>query len=132
MHLGSPIDPLWLDFPQGLTQVKNARQYVSLFETLATKLTLKGHENLALRASSLRAIPPPPPEEGPMEGLSGVNLLDASLVQWSSYIQDVAAGMRHSPKAAIDCPEEDIVGVLHRLELTTNVNFCRFCFMVGG
>ena len=67
-----------------------------------------------------------------MEGLSGVNLLEASLVQWSSYIQDVAAGMRQPPKVAMDCPDEDIVGILHRLELATKVPFCRFCFMVGS
>ena len=94
MWLGLPIDPLWLDFPQGLTRENNARQYVSLFETLVTKVPLNDCENLALRASSLRAIPPPSPEVQSMEGLSGVNLLDASLIQWASYILDVAAGMR--------------------------------------
>ena len=67
-----------------------------------------------------------------MEGLSGVNLQDASLVQWSSYVQDVAAGMRQPPKVAMDCPEEDIKGILHRLELETRVPFCRFCFGIGG
>ena len=67
-----------------------------------------------------------------MEGLSGVNLQDASLVQWSSYVQDVVAGMRQIPKVAMDCPEEDIKGILHRLELETRVPFCRFCFGIGG
>ena len=94
MWLGLPIDPLLLDFLQGLTQAKNLRHYVSLFETLVTKVPLNDHENLTLRASSLRAIPPPSPEVQPMEGLSGVNLLDVSLIQWASYILDVAAAMR--------------------------------------
>ena len=67
-----------------------------------------------------------------MEGLSGVNLLEASLVQWSSYIHDMVAGMKQPPKVTMDCPNEDIVGILHRLELVTNVPFCRFCFLVGG
>ena len=112
--------------------MKPARQYVSLFETLANRMTFTGQENLALRVSSLRAIPPPPPEVRPMEGLSGVNLLEASLVQWSSYVQDIAAGMQLPPKVAMDCPDEDIMGVLHRLELETKVPFCRFCLAVGG
>ncbi|MDA8040884.1 MAG: hypothetical protein MPJ22_00480 [Pirellulales bacterium] len=95
-------------------------------------MTFSGRESLALRACSLRTIPPPSPEVRPMEGLSGVNLQDASLVQWSSYVQDVAAGMRQPPKVAMDCPEEDIKGILHRLELETRVPFCRFCFGIGG
>ena len=95
-------------------------------------MTFSGRESLALRACSLWAIPPPPPEVRPMEGLSGVNLQDASLVQWSSYVQDVAAGMRQPPKVAMDCPEEDTKGILYRLELETRVPFCRSCFGIGG
>ena len=132
MRLGSPLDPVWSDFPQGLAQINIARCYVSLFETLANKMTFSGRESLALRACSLRAIPPPPPEVRPMEGLSGVNLQDASLVQWSSYVQDVAAGLRQPPKVAMDCSEEDTKGILYRLELETRVAFCRSCFGIGG
>ena len=90
------------------------------------------HENLALRASSLRAIPPPPPEFKPLDGLAGVNLHEANLTQWASYVQDVASGMRKPPKAATDCPTEDIVGILHKLEKMTNITFCWFCFILGG
>ena len=79
-------------------------------ESAFATTSLGNHENLALRASSLRAIPPPPPEFMPLEGLAGVNLYEANLTQWASYIQDVALGMRKPPKAAMDCPIEDIMG----------------------
>ena len=65
-------------------------------------------------------------------GRSRVNLHEANLTQWASYIQDVASGMRKPPKAAIDCPIEDIMGILHKLEKMTNITFCQFCFILGG
>ena len=40
--------------------------------------------------------------------------------------------MRKPPKAAIDCPIQDIVGILHKLEKMTNITFCGFCFVLGG
>ena len=101
-------------------------------ESAFAKASLGDRENLALRASSLRAIPPPPPEAMPLDGLTGVNLHEANLTQWASYIQDVVSGMRKPPQAAIDCPTEDIVGILHKLERMTNITFCQFCFVLGG
>ena len=128
----SPIDPTWIKFPQGLTQVQGSRHYVTLFESAFAKASLGDRENLALRASSLRAISPPPPEVKPVDGLTGVNLHKTNLTQWASHIQDVASGMRKPPKAATDCPIEDIMGILHKLEKMTNITFCRFCFILGG
>ena len=32
----------------------------------------------------------------------------------------------------MDCPKENIVGVLHKLEWLTKVTFCQFCFSLGG
>ena len=40
--------------------------------------------------------------------------------------------MRKPPQAAIDCPIEDIVGILHKLKKMTNIAFCWFCFVLGG
>ena len=105
---------------------------MTLFKSAFAKASLGDHKNLALRASSLRAIPPSPPEATPLDGLAGVNLHKANLTQWASYIQDVASGMRKPPQAVIDCPTEDIVGILHKLERMTNITFCRFCFILGG
>ena len=105
---------------------------MTLFKSAFAKASLGDRENLALRASSLRAIPPPPPEVKSLDGLVGVNLHEANLTQWASHIQDVASGMRKPPKAAIDCPIEDIMGILHKLEKMTNITFCQFCFILGG
>ena len=105
---------------------------MTLFESAFATASLSDQENLALRASSLRAIPPPPPEGTPLDGLAGVNLHEANLTQWASYVQDVASRMRKPPWAAMDCPIEDIVGILHRLERMMGITFCWFCFTMGG
>ena len=97
---------------------------MTLFESAFAKASLGDRENLALRASSLRAIPPPPPEFKPLDGLAGINLHEANLTQWASHIQDVASGMRKPLKAALDCPIDDIMGILHQLEKMTNITFC--------
>ena len=78
------------------------------------------------------AVPPPPPEVLPLEGLQGVDLPKANLTQWASYVQDVASGMWKLPRAATSCPNQDMAGVLHRLENLTRVGFCRLCYTLGG
>ena len=77
-------------------------------------------------------VPPPPPEVQPLEGMQGTNLPEANLTQWASYVQDVALGMQRPPRAATDCPNQDIVGVLHRLENLTGVGFCHLCYALGS
>ena len=94
--------------------------------------SLSEKENNALRVSSLLAVPPPAPEVQPLEGLQGTNLPEANLTQWASYVQDVALGMWRPPRAATDCPNQDIVGVLHRLENLTGVGFCHLCYALGN
>ena len=94
--------------------------------------SLSEKENNALRASSLLVVPPPPPEVQPLEGLQGTNLLEANLTQWASYAQDVASGMWRPPRTATDCPNQDIAGVLHRLENLTGVGFCCLCCALGS
>ena len=94
--------------------------------------SLSERENNALRASSLLAVPPPPPEVLPLEGLQGVDLPETNLTQWASYVQDVASGMWRPPRAATNCPNQDMAGVLHRLENLTGVGFCRLCYGLGG
>ena len=93
---------------------------------------LSERENNALRASSLLAVPPPPPKVRPLEGLQGINLLEANLTQWASYMQDVASWMRKPPHAATGCPSQDMAGVLHKLENLTGVGFCCLCYTIGG
>ena len=78
------------------------------------------------------AVPPPPPDVYPLEGPQGTNLTEVNLTQWASYVQDVASGMRRPPRAAMDCPNQDIAGVLHRLENLTGVGFCCLCYALGN
>ena len=132
IKLGSPSDPTWSEFPQTLTQTQGARRYVTLFESPFVDSSLSERENNALRASSLLAVPPLPPEVQPLEGLQGTNLPEANLTQWASYVQDVASGMWKPPRVATDCPNQDIAGVLHTLENLTGVGFCCLCYALGG
>ena len=132
IKLGSPNDPTWSEFPQTLTQTQGARRYVTLFESPFVDSGLSEMENNALRASSLLVVPPSPPDVQPLEGLQGTNLTEANLTQWASYVQDVALGMQRPPRAAMDCPNQDIAGVLHRLENLTGVGFCHLCYALGN
>ena len=63
--------------------------------------------------------------------LSWVNLPGSSLIQWATHVQDVTSGMRMPPEVAVNCPQEDIVGVLNWLERMTLVKYCHLCFGVG-
>ena len=132
IKLGSPSDPMWSEFPQTLTQTQGARRYITLFESPFVDSSLSEKENNALRVSSLLAVPPPPPEVQPLEGLQGTNLPKANLTQWASYVQDVALAMQRPPRAATDCPNQDIVVVLHRLENLAGVGFCHLCYALGS
>ena len=77
------------------------------------------------------AMPPPAPGTPSLAGLAMVNLPGSSLTQWATHIQDVASGMRMPPEVAVNCPQQDIIGVLNRLESMTPVKYCRLCFGVG-
>ena len=122
--LGSDKDPMWRDFPLALTETRGARCYVTLFEAPFEVSALSDHKNNALRASSLMAMPPPPPGTPFLARLTTVDLTGASLTQWASYIQDVTSGMRMPLEVAVNCPQEDIVGVLNRLETLTLLKYC--------
>ena len=110
--MGSNQDPTWWEFPQALTEMRGVRQYVTLFEAPFEASVLNDHENNALRAGSLVAVPPLPPGSQPLAGSTTVELLGNSLTQWASHVQDVASGMRLPPEVAVSCPQSDIVGVL--------------------
>ena len=76
-------------------------------------------------------MPPPAPGTPSSAGLTMVNLPGSSLTQWATHIQDVTSGMRMPPEAAVNCLQEDIVGVLNQLERMTPVKYCHLCFGVG-
>ena len=129
--LGSEQDPTWRNFPQALTETQGARRYVTLFEAPFQASVLSERENMALRVSSLMAVPPPAPGTTSLSGLTTVDLPGSSLTQWALHVQDVAMGMRLPPEVAVNCPQADIVGVLNRLENLTLVKYCCFCFGVS-
>ena len=129
--LGSEKDPTWRDFPQALTETQGARRYVTLFEAPFEASVLSDHENNALWACSLMAVPPPAPGTPSLAGLTTVNLPGSSLTQWATHVQDVASGIRMPPEVAVNCPQEDIVGVLNWLESMTPVKYCCLCFGVN-
>ena len=129
--MGSDKDPTWQDFPQALSETRGARQYVTLFKAPFEASVLSDHENNALRAGSLLAVPPPTPGSQPLARLTTVDLPGNSLTQWAAHVQDVTSGMILPPEAAVNCPQADIVGVLNRLEGLTWVRYCQFCFRVG-
>ena len=129
--LGSNKDSTWRDFPQAVAETRASRRYVTLLEVPFEASVLSDHENNALWASSLLAVPPPAPGTQPLAGLMTVNLPGSSLTQWATHIQDVTSGMIMPPEAATNCPQEDIVAVLNLLERMTLVKYCRLCFGVG-
>ena len=129
--MGSDKDPTWRDFPQALSETRGARRYVTLFEAPFEASVLSDHENNALQAGSLLAVPPPAPGSQPLAGSMTVDLLGNSLTQWATHVQDVTSGMILPPEAAVNCPQADIVEVLNRLERMTQVRYCHFCFGVG-
>ena len=112
IRLGSEQDPTWQDFPQALAETGGTRRYVTLFEAPFQASVLNDSENNALRASSLMAIPPPPPGSQPLAGSTVVDLMGNNLTQWASDVQEVASYMRWPPEAAVRCPLMDMIGVL--------------------
>ena len=132
IRLGSKQDPAWWDFPQALTETGGARRYVTLFEAPFQASVLSDSENNALRASSLMAIPPPPPGSQPLAGSTVVDLMGNNLIQWASDVQEVASYMRWPPEAAVRCPLVDMISVLNRLEGLARVRYCQSCFGVGS
>ena len=131
IRLGSEQDPTWQDFPQALADMGGDRHYVTLFEAPFQASVLNDSENNALRASSLMAIPPPPPGSQPLAGSTAADLLGNNLTQWALEVQEVTSYMRWPPEVAIRCPLTDTVGVLNRLEGLAGVRYCRSCFGIG-
>ena len=129
--LGSDKDPTWRDFPQALAEIRGARRYVTLFKAPFEASVLSDHKNNALQVSSLLAMSPPAPGTQSLAGLTTVDLPGSSLTQWAMHVQDVTSGMRMPPEVVVNCPQEDIVGVLNQLERITLVKYCRLCFRVG-
>ena len=131
IQLGSKQDPTWRDFPVMLMETGGARRYVTLYEAPFQASQLSDAENNALRAGSLMAIPPPPPEFQPLAGSTVADLLGYNLPRWASEVQEVASHKRWPPDAARHCSTSDLMSLLNHLEVLTRVPYCRNCFGVG-
>ena len=107
-----------------LAETGGARHYVTLFEAPFQASVLNDSENNALRASSLMAIPPPPPGSQPLARSTAVDLMGNNLTQWASDVQEVTSYMRWPPEA-------DMIGVLNWLEGLARVRYCQSCFGIG-
>ena len=129
--MGSPQDSTWRDFPQALAEMQGVRWYVTLFKAPFVASELEGRESQALRASSLMAVPPPPPGFQPLPGAPLADLVGQNLAQWADHVQEVTSHMRLPPRVAVECPTSDMIGVLNRLEDMTRVRYCWHCFGVG-
>ena len=132
IRLGSEQDPAWWDFPQALAETGGAQHYVTLFEAPFQASVLSDSENNALWASSLMAIPPPPPGYQPQARYATADLMGNNLTQWASDVQEVTSYMRWPPEAAVRCPILDMIGVLNWLEGLAGVRYCRMCFGIGS
>ena len=132
IKLGSPSDLTWSEFPQTLTQMQGARMYVTLFKSPFVDSSLSEKENNALRVSSLLAVPPPPPEVQPLEGLQGTNLPKANLTQWASYVQDVASGMQlisiDKPTTHESFASVSNFSVIYQIYCTNNFTYQSNCY----
>ena len=117
--------------PPSTVRNLRARRYVTLFKAPFEASVLNDHENNALWAGSLLAVPPPPLGSQPLTGSTTVDLLGNSLTQWATHMQDAASGMILPPEAVVNYPQADIVGVLNQLEGLTRVRYCRHCFGVS-
>ena len=116
---------------EALAETGGARHYVTFFEAPFQASVLNDSENNALQASSLMAIPPPPPGSQPLAGSTAVDLMGNNLTQWASDVQEVTSYMWWPPKVAVRCPLVDMIGVLNRLEGLARVRYCRSCFGVS-
>ena len=76
-----------------LAETGGARRYVTLFEAPFQASVLTDHENNALRAGSLMAIPPLPPGSQPLARSFMIDLQDINLLQWASQVQEVTLQM---------------------------------------
>ena len=54
--------------------------------------------------------------------------MEINLSDWASLVQDVAASLQALPPRLSNCLDPEILNLLHRLEVVTQVKFCHLCF----
>ena len=71
--------------------------------------------------------PPPPGRAAPQEGFP-TDLVEINLLDWASLVQDVAAGLQALPPGLSNCLDPEVVTLLQRLEVVTQVRLCHLCY----
>ena len=79
---------------------------------------------------SLLVIPHPVGRAVPQGGFP-TDLMQINLSAWASLVQDVAAGLQALPPGLSNCLDPEILNLLHRLEVVTQVKFCCLCYYPG-
>ena len=123
---------LWESFPRVLERRAGAKRYVGAFRAPFQDLRLTPPQEHALRACSVLAIPPPPPEQEALPGGVPEDLSQDNLSTWADTVQDVAAGMIAPQPETSQTIFPQVVEVLTLLESVSRVAFCRQCYLPGS
>ena len=54
--------------------------------------------------------------------------MEINLSDWASLVQDVAAGLQALPPGLSNCLDPEVITLLQRLEVVTQVRFCHLCY----
>ena len=123
---------LWESFPRELERLNGARRYIGAFRDPFQDLRLTSSQEHALRACSLLAIPPPPPEQKALPGGVPEDLSQDNLSTWAGIVQDVAAGMIVPQPGTDQIIFPQVVEILTLLESVSWVTFCHQCYLPGS
>ena len=105
-----------------------AGRYINTFRAPFQELSpLSDQEAYVLRACSLLAIPPPAGRAAPQGGFP-TNFVQINLSDWASLVQDVAGSLQALPPRLSNCFDPEMLNLLHRLEVVTQVKFCHLCY----
>ena len=122
-------DSLWESFPRTLQSHEGAGRYINAFWAPFQELPpLSSQKVYALQAYSLFVIPPPPPGRAAPQGGFQTDLMEINLSDWASLVQDVAAGLQVLPPGLSNCLDPDVITLLQRLEVVTQVRLCHHCY----
>ena len=120
-------DSLWESFPQTLQSRDGAGSYITAFQAPFQQSPLSAEEVYVLQACSLLVIPPPSGRAAPQGGFP-IDLTEINLSGWASLVQDVAAGLQVLPPGLSNCLDPELLNLLHRPEVVTQVRFCHLCY----
>ena len=71
---------------------------------------------------------PSPTWKGGSSGRSPTDLVEINLSDWTSLVQDVAAGLQVLPPGLSNCLDPKVITLLQQLEAVTQVRFCHLCY----